>query len=305
MSLVSSSLSLTPPMRHGVSASQVFLPRQAPYLTTFAFLCAKFPHISVSEWQQRFMDALVLTQTGQALSLESPYLSEQHIFYYRQLPDESPVPFEHEVLFENADLLVVDKPHFLTVSPTGHYVQQTLLTRLKQHTGNADLSPIHRLDRETAGVILISKNKVTRGIYQQLFAQKRVHKTYHAIAAYTADLCFPLNFSARLVKGEPFYTMRISEGPHNSSTDIKCLAHAQSWAKYELTPLTGKQHQLRVHMNALGLPLKNDRLYPRIQHDQESFSQPLQLLAKSLSFKDPLSLQMLYFESKRDIYLSS
>ncbi|KAA8735333.1 pseudouridylate synthase [Acinetobacter qingfengensis] len=292
-----------PPLRDGVSPSTVFLPFSIQYQTTFEFLCNKFAHISRQEWLQRFADGLVFSQSGLCLNQQSLYLSEQHIYYYRHLGSETLVPFTYEILFENDEFMLIDKPHFLTVNPTGQYVQQTLLTRLKKDTGNADLTPIHRLDRETAGLILISKNKLTRGIYQQLFAQKKVKKIYHAIASYNAHLSFPMHFSAFMQKGEPFYTMCINDGVANSHTEIDILEHNHFWAKYQLNPITGKQHQLRVHMNALGLALKNDRLYPKIKHDIENFNQPLQLLAKYIYFEDPLTQQQMYFSSKKDIYL--
>lgn len=294
----------TPPMRQGITASLVFLPKAKTEITTFAYLCQQFPHIQPQEWQQRFDDGLVFNTDGQQLSIHTPYLSEQHLYYYRHLPHEVIVPFEHQVLFENDQFMLVDKPHFLTVSPTGQYVQQTLLTRLKQHTNNPFLTPIHRLDRETAGLILISKNPQTRGIYQQLFAEKKVQKTYHAIAPFNPHLQFPIQFSARMEKGDPFYTMQIVAGDINSITDIALLEHHSKVAKYELKPITGKQHQLRVHMNALGLALKNDRIYPHIQHlGADHFSEPLQLLAKSICFIDPISNEQMDFQSKQDLNL--
>ena len=298
---------IKPPMRDGVSASQVFLPRldktNIHAQTIFYFLCQHFPHISTDEWAKRFDNQLVFNAQNQALTRDTPYQSEQHIYYYRELAQEVEVPFAHEILFENEHIAVVDKPHFLTVSPTGQYVQQTLLTRLKYETNNPELSPIHRLDRETAGLILFSKNPETRHLYQQLFADRHVEKIYHAIAPFNQHLQFPLEYKAHLAKGEPFYTMQIIEGKlENSCTMIDILEVQNDWAKYELKPVTGKQHQLRVHMNALGLPLKNDQLYPTVKHvDKAVFSQPLQLLAKSICFVDPISDKPMSFHTKRQL----
>ena len=298
---------IKPPMRDGVSASQVFLPRldktNIHAQTIFYFLCQHFPHISTDEWAKRFDNQLVFNAQNQALTRDTPYQSEQHIYYYRELAQEVEVPFAHEILFENEHIAVVDKPHFLTVSPTGQYVQQTLLTRLKYETNNPELSPIHRLDRETAGLILFSKNPETRHLYQQLFADRHVEKIYHAIAPFNQHLQFPLEYKAHLAKGEPFYTMQIIEGKlENSCTMIDILEVQNDWAKYELKPVTGKQHQLRVHMNALGLPLKNDQFYPMVKHaDKAVFSQPLQLLAKSICFVDPISDKPMSFHTKRQL----
>ncbi|SDB84759.1 tRNA pseudouridine32 synthase / 23S rRNA pseudouridine746 synthase [Acinetobacter marinus] len=300
---------IQPPMRHGVSASQVFLPKLDPKAnaihTIYAFLCQQFPHISAQEWRERFDNQLIFDAQNQVLNVNTPYQPEQHIYYYRQLSHEINVPFAHEILFENEHLLVVDKPHFLTVSPTGQYVQQTLLTRLKQHSNNAGLTPIHRLDRETAGIILFSKVPETRHRYQQLFAERKVQKTYHAIAPFHPDIHFPCEVKAHLAKGEPFYTMQIlADQAENSCTLIDILEKDDEWAKYQLKPITGKQHQLRVHMHSLGLPLKNDPLYPIVKHsDKADFSQPLQLLAKRIEFIDPISHEKMMFESKRDLSL--
>ncbi|KQE14179.1 pseudouridine synthase [Acinetobacter pittii] len=294
-----------PPMIDGVSASQVYLPVQTDAQTIYEYLCGHFAHIKTEEWEQRFQDGLIYAANGQKLTLDSPYQSNSHIFYYRFLAYEPHVPFEHRILFENNDLLVVDKPHFLTISPTGQYVQETLLVRLKKQTGNEFLTPIHRLDRETAGVVLFCKRVESRGIYQQLFAERQVNKIYHAIAAYRKDLNFPQTLYLHLDKGHPFYTMQVIENAKaNTQTDIELIEHNQIWAKYRLTPTTGKQHQLRVHLNYLEIPIKNDPFYPVVQHKAEDdFSEPLQLLAKHISFTDPLTKEGMSFNSEFELTL--
>lgn len=295
----------TPPMLDGVSASKVFLPKILPTpQSLYQYLCQQFPHIAATEWQQRFNDDLIYDAMGNILGCNSPYIENSHVFYYRFLADEIHVPFEHEILFENEHLLVIDKPHFLTISPTGQYVQETLLVRLKKQTGNEFLTPIHRLDRETAGVILFSKQAATRAIYQQMFALREVQKTYHAIAPFHADLTFPCCTRLRMQKGEPFYTMQVVAGTVNSETEIDLLEHNTVWGKYQLQPITGKQHQLRVHLNHLRLPIKNDPFYPVVEHKLENdFSSPLQLLAKYIRFIDPISLNEMSFSSHFDLTL--
>ena len=298
-------IDFTPPMLNGVTASKVFLAETTQYFNTiFNYLCEQFPHITVTEWQQRFNDQLIFDLKGNVLTLESAFQANTHIYYYRFLAHEIFVPFQEKILFENEDLLVVDKPHFLTISPTGQYVQETLLVRLKKTINNPDLTPIHRLDRETAGVVLFSKKPSSRGIYQQLFAEKKVQKIYHAIAPYYAELMFPQTVELRMEKGEPFYTMKIVSGQVNSSTEINLLEHNQSWAKYQLKPITGKQHQLRVHLNSLNIPIQNDPFYPEVIHkDAADFSAPLQLLAKEIYFLDPITQQPMYFHSNQELIL--
>lgn len=295
----------TPPLIDGVSASKVFLPHGITINTIFEYLCQHFEHIKIEEWQQRFDDGLIYSADGEKLKSDSPYTANTHIFYYRFLAHEVHVPFQHEILFENEDLLVVDKPHFLTMSPTGQYVQETLLVRLKKQTGYKELTPIHRLDRETAGVVLFCKKASARGIYQQLFAERKVQKIYHAIAAYCLELHFPQTVKLHLEKGLPFYTMQVNlEKPSNTETFIELLEHNKSRAKYLLKPQTGKQHQLRVHLNYLGIPILNDEFYPDIAHkSSDDFSSPLQLLAKEIFFNDPVSKQEMHFNSKLELTL--
>ena len=294
-----------PPIINGVSASKVYLPTLQSHVgSIFDYLCQEFPHISQNEWIQRFNDQLIYNQQGHILTIHSPYTPNSHVFYYRFLAHETHVPFEHQILFENNDFIAVDKPHFLTMSPTGQYVQETLLVRLKKQTNNEFLTPIHRLDRETAGIVLFSKNPETRGLYQQLFAERQVQKTYHAIAPFNSHIPFPQHIELRMEKGEPFYIMQTCDGEPNSSTDISILEHNQYWAKYELKPLTGKQHQLRVHLNSLGLAIKNDSFYPSIQHKKEDdFTSPLQLLAKTIEFQDPVNQQIYHLFSKQELTL--
>ena len=190
------------------------------------------------------------------------------------------------------------------MSPTGQYVQETLLVRLKKQTQLEQLTPIHRLDRETAGVVLFSKCVESRGLYQQMFATRNVQKTYHAIAAYRDELNFPITTRYRMEKGQPFYTMQIVDGEPNSETFIQLIQQHGNRAKYELNPHTGKQHQLRVHLNALGIPIQNDPFYPVVQHKaDDDFSQPLQLLAKHLEFIDPVTEQAFQFSSAYELTL--
>lgn len=297
----------TPPMRNGVTASQLYLNESlACACSLYQYLCKKFPHISPNTWQERFEQGLVYAENGDILTLQSPYIAHQRIFYYRNLDYEIPVPFDHHILFENEHFIAVDKPHFLTVSPTGNYVQQTLLVRLKQQFNNPHLTPIHRLDRETAGVVLFSKKPESRGIYQQLFAEHHIQKTYHCIAPYLPTLTFPMTLQLCMQKSDPFYTMQINDdGIANSETwiDILAINQTQTLAKYILKPKTGKQHQLRVHLNHLGIAIINDPLYPTVQHKTDGdFQQPLQLLAKQLEFIDPISQEHHHFSSTFDLH---
>ena len=241
----------------------------------------------------------VVSAQGDLIHPSTLYRAGLCVYYYREIPHETSIPFFETILNETAHLLVVDKPHFLPVTPSGIYLKETLLTLLRHAFANPDLSPIHRLDRDTAGVILFSKNKATRGAYQQLFANRQVHKTYHALARTRPDLSFPLTHRSRLVESTPFFMMREVEGEANSETLISLKASRETLSLYQLEPVTGKKHQLRAHMSSLGMPILNDVFYPAAQPKQaDDHTRPLQLLAKAIEFIDPFGHQTLYFESQ-------
>ena len=227
---------------------------------------------------------------GRWVTPETSYRVGLEVHYYREVSDEAPIPFDEVVLHSDADLLVADKPHFLPVTPAGAHVHETLLGRLIRRTGNQALAPLHRIDRETAGLVLFSANPHTRADYQALFRERRIRKSYEAIAPALPNVEFPCTRSSRIVAGEPFFRMQEVDGPANSETRIDVIARGDRNWRYALTPITGRKHQLRVHMAALGAPIANDGMYPSLCHRAPGdYSAPLQLLARRLSFIDPLS----------------
>jgi tRNA pseudouridine32 synthase / 23S rRNA pseudouridine746 synthase len=298
-------------MRDGVSPSCVALPRmrQPPWPTLLDYLCERLPAVDRAEWQQRLDSGEVVGEDGQPLPPDHPYENGARVYYWRRLALEPEIPFEETVLFRDEHLVVADKPHFLPVTPGGRYVQQTLLVRLKRRLGLPDLSPLHRLDRETAGLVVFSVRPQDRDAYQRLFRERRIHKVYEAIAPVRPELRWPLTRRSHIREQEhAFYRMREAlsdEGlPDNSETRIELLEHRGRWARYRLEPVTGKRHQLRVHMNALGLPLAGDQFYPQVRRgpgEQEDFAQALSLLARALRFDDPVTGQPRQFESVRQL----
>ena len=259
------------------------------------------PGVGRDEWLARLHRGDVLDEQGLALGPEAQAQAGARIYYYRQLPDEAVIPFEAQILFQDELLLVADKPHFLPIMPAGRYVRETLLARLKQSTGLDTLTPIHRLDRETAGLVLFSLQPVTRGAYHALFRERSVEKVYEAIAPFRPDLTLPLTRRSRLQeRADSFMQMEELAGEANAETQITLLAQHGESASYELRPLTGQKHQLRAHMNALGLPIQGDRIYPQLwpEQAQPDYSEPLQLLAKSIAFTDPCTGQQRAFETR-------
>ena len=288
----------------GVSASRVFLPADQPYPNLLQFFITQFPHIAVKEWEDRFAQGLVLNAEGEALKASSAYQPNTHLIYFRRLAREPEIPFEEEILFQDEHILVADKPHFLPVTPSGLYLHQTLLNRLKKKTGIQTLSPIHRIDRDTAGLVIFSIKPDERASYQNLFRDRVVTKIYEAIAPYseTLNTSLPMTYQSRLEESEHFLQMMEVEGEANTDTLIEIIAQKMSLAKYRLTPGSGKKHQLRCHLNALGIPIQNDQIYPTLTPYQEydlDVSKPLQLLAKEISFLDPITNAQRVFVSRR------
>ena len=302
-----------------------------PAGTIAHFLAQQFPAISAHEWSQRMAAGNVVDEHGVAVTPTRAFEAGLRIYYYRALETEPRIPFDEVILFQDEQLVVVDKPHFLPVIPSGRYLQETLLVRLKRKLGIDTLVPIHRIDRGTAGVIVFSVQESTRGMYQQLFATREVRKTYEAIAPINRALHFPLTHASCMVQDEHFMRMKEIAGEANSQTHFEIIreltapganplaptpAHAHtlastlapSFALYRLRPITGRKHQLRVHCAALAIPIVNDPMYPTFLPEPardapEDFSKPLQLLARTVEFTDPITCTTRAFTSARQLEL--
>ena len=274
--------------RDGVPASRLQLP-PGPWATVLDALCARFPQVGRDTWRERFARGRVLDADGACLDVTAPYRVGADVQYFREVPDEPAIPFVETLLHADAHLVVVDKPHFLPVAPTGAYVRETLLTRLVQRLGNSALVPLHRIDRDTAGLVLFSADPASRAAYQALFRERRIRKEYRAFAPPLPALRFPHVHRSRLERGEPFFRMREADGVPNSETRVDVHARGGDAWCYRLEPVTGRKHQLRVHMAALGAPIVGDRFYPVLDDRGDDHARPLQLFAYALEFDDPLS----------------
>ena len=239
----------------------------------------------------------VVDQHGVVLDPATVLPAGASVYLYRDLRDEVPVPFDIPVLYQDEDIVVVDKPHFLATMPRGRHVAQTALVRMRRELGLPELSPAHRLDRLTAGVLLFTARRELRGAYQTMFARGAVHKTYVARAAANPHVTLPRVVQSRIVKRRGRLQAVEEPGEPNAETLVESISPD---GLYRLTPRTGRTHQLRVHMASLGMPIYGDPLYPNvISVPDDDFSQPLQLLAQRIEFQDPVSGALRRFVSSR------
>lgn len=286
-------------------ASYVALPPlPIPPASLLAFLAERFPRVSRSVWERRFAEGRVLNEAGRPVRADAPYTPNCRLRYFREVEAEPVVAEPEEVLRQDADLLVACKPHFLPVTPCGPWVNECLLYRLVRRTGVADLAPVHRLDRETAGLVMFSTRPATCRAYGDLFVRGAVRRLYEAIArSPVQDLpADGLLVESRIVSGEPWFHCREVEGTPNARTRVRLVERHGEWARFELEALTGKSHQLRIHMARIGCPIANDTYYPVLRKTPKTDAErPLLLLARELAFRDPLSGEARLFRSRRTL----
>lgn len=306
--------------RNGVAPSRVWLP-QGQWRYVGEFLLQRFPHLDSAQMLRRIQQGDIVDAQGQPVHYYTPYRPQQWLWYYRVAENEVPVPFPLPILYADDYLIAVDKPHFLPSIPSGQYLEHTAVARVRKHFNNYEITPLHRLDRETAGVMLFCVQPCYRGAYQALFQSQDIQKEYEAIAPIPADRSFPVQVQRRIQGVPGQFLMQCVEGPPNSDTYIELLSQwhdgTSQVGHFRLQPLTGRKHQLRVHMRSLGAPIVNDRWYAlneanaasveadsAAQNDSTQttdFKDPLQLLARSIAFIDPISRDYREFRSERTL----
>lgn len=226
------------------------------------------------------------------------------LHYFREVHDEPAPDGPLHIVYENDHLLVVDKPPFVPVTPAGRYVQRALLVRLRQEPCWADVVPLHRIDRLTSGLVLCVKRPAVRAPYARLFATHEMTKHYDAVSAVVVGDALPQRRVSRLDRGTPFFRRVEVPGIPNSETRIEVVARNAGGTRFRLMPVTGRTHQLRVHMAALGAPLQNDPWYPELRDEApDDLDRPLQLVASELRFTDPLTGAQHRFQSRHRCHL--
>ena len=276
---------------------------ERPYPSILDVLAARFPAVRREVWEQRIAEGKVLDGASRPITGATAYVPGGRIHYFREVGMEPVIPFTETILHRDDEILVACKPHFLPVTPGGRYVDECLLNRLRTSTGIRELAPLHRIDRETAGLVMFSVNRKTRGLYGELFRAGRLEKTYEA----RATCPHPPERDTwlvedRIVPGEPWFRMKSVPGVVNARSMVRLVSVEHNRALFRLQPLTGKTHQLRIHLSSLGFGILNDRFYPVLQPESaDDFDRPLQLVARMVRFRDPVTGRVREFESRREL----
>ncbi|MFJ6905847.1 pseudouridine synthase [Streptomyces griseoluteus] len=281
------------PQLRGVDPVRVRLPADGAWATVREHLVARLTGAGPGAVEAMFHSGAVVGADGLPVAPDAPYRPGMFVWFNRELPPEVPVPFPVEVVYQDEHIVVADKPHFLATTPRGSHVRQTLLARLRHDLGLPELGAAHRLDRLTAGLVLFTVRPGERGAYQGLFRDRRVHKEYEAVARHDPELELPRTVRSRILKERGVLAAREVAGEPNAVTRVEIDARRErdGLARYRLLPATGQTHQLRVHLNSLGVPVLGDPLYPEVAPATApgDFRRPLQLLARKLEFTDPVT----------------
>ncbi|MBE8475378.1 RluA family pseudouridine synthase [Streptomyces justiciae] len=279
------------PQREGVDPVRVRLPPEGPWTTVREHLVERLSGAGTGVVDGMFTAGQVVDADGRAVAPDAEYVPGMYVWFHRELPYEPVVPFPLTVVHRDEHIVVADKPHFLATTPRGSHVTETALARLRRELDIPTLGAAHRLDRLTAGLVLFTVRPAERGAYQTLFAERRVRKEYEAIASYDPSIALPRTVRSRIVKERGVLAAYEVAGEPNAVSRIELIDRRDELGRYRLLPATGQTHQLRVHMNALGLPILGDPLYPVVADAVPAgdFRRPLQLLARSLEFTDPVT----------------
>lgn len=289
------------PQRQGLDAAWIRTPKGTQWATLRDHLVERLPRLAPERIDEMFAERGFVDDVGEPLERDAPYRPHVFVWFHRDLPDEVDVPFDIEILYRDDRIVVVDKPHFLSTIPRGSHIQQSVVVKVRRMLGLPELVPAHRLDRITAGVLLLTAERQWRGAYQSMFESRLIEKEYEAIAAAPGAVAMPQLVRSHIVKERGIMQAHELPGREpNAETHIELVEQRGGLGRYRAVPHTGKTHQIRLHMNTIGLPILGDPFYPVVTGiPVDDFSAPLQLLSKTLRFVDPVDGTHREFRSRR------
>lgn len=230
--------------------------------TLLEYYTQRYQHSSPTAWQERIDTGQVLLN-GQRTSSDTRLRQGQWLTYHRPPWEEPEVPLEFEVLYEDLDLLLVAKPAGLPVLPGGRFLEHTLLGQLQRRFSQETPIPIHRLGRGTSGLMLLARSSLARSNLSQQLREHQIGKTYRALVG-NGNLpdCFtitePIGKISHPVLG---YVYGATPDGRFAHTECRVLRRDPETTLLEVTILTGRPHQIRIHLAAAGYPLIGDPLY--------------------------------------------
>lgn len=246
------------------------VPASAAGATLLDFYAQRYRHSSRAEWRQRIEQGQI-TVAGQPGHPGQPLQTGQLLAYHRDPWQEPDVPLDFDVLYEDADLLAIAKPSGLPVLPGSQFLEHTLLHQLQRRYPDETPSPVHRLGRGTSGIMLLARSPLAKADLSQQFRAPRsaevdaagMQKTYRALIGPcdlpdTLELTTPIGPVPYPVLGTVHATQPAGKWAYSRG---RILQRRAAETLIEVDILTGRPHQIRIHLAAAGYPLLGDPLY--------------------------------------------
>ncbi|NJN88367.1 MAG: RluA family pseudouridine synthase [Leptolyngbyaceae cyanobacterium SL_7_1] len=280
--------------------------RSTAGVTVLHYYSQRYAHSTVQEWQARIEQGQVRLN-DRPVTAETRLQPGQRLSYHRPPWQEPTVPLDFEILYEDADLLVVAKPSELPVLPGGGFVEHTVLWQLQQRYPDQTPVPIHRLGRGTSGLLLLARSPLAKTHLSQQLRDRTLRKTYRALIAASAlpDRLIVNQAIGKLPHPTLGYIYAATESGFDAHSEIEVIQRDRTSTLLNVTILTGRPHQIRIHLSAIGYPLLGDPLYtvggiPRLETNPITHKIPVPgdcgyaLHAYQLEFVHPRSQQPLH-----------
>ncbi|OKL54783.1 hypothetical protein BSZ39_02040 [Bowdeniella nasicola] len=193
---------------------------------------------------------------------------DEPLYIHRPVPDETHVPIE--IIAEGEGWIAVNKPAGLATMPRGAYVARSVVVQARRQFDNDDIVPAHRLDRLTSGVLLLVTERASRSRIQGWFQDGLVHRRYRAVShpGGREELLDGAWHEVALRLEKSGLQVEVVAGEPNARTRLRALSVGEE-IEWDLAPLTGRTHQLRVTLAYLGFPIIGDPLYPGVRESEE------------------------------------